>query len=58
MLHSISVGWASSHYTLMQLIQVVGERNVRIVPDAAVNGGLVEGLLGVMLKKEAVAKAA
>jgi uncharacterized membrane protein YqiK len=49
-------------YTLMQLMQVVGERNVRIVPDVAVNGagangGLVEGLLGVMLKKEAVAKA-
>jgi uncharacterized membrane protein YqiK len=50
-------------YTLMQLMQIVGERNVRIVPDVAVNGagangGLVEGLLGVMLKKETVAKAA
>ena len=42
-------------YTVMQLMQIVGERNVRIVPDVAVNGangstGLVDGLLGVMLK--------
>ncbi len=44
-------------YTLMQLMQIVGEQHVRIVPDVAVNGtganaGLVEGLLGTMLKKE------
>jgi len=44
-------------YTVMQLMQIVGERNVRIVPDVAVNGagagkGLVEGLLGVMLKQQ------
>src|SRR4030095_8671493 len=42
-------------YTVMQLMQIVGERNVRIVPDVAVSGaagntGLVDGLLGVMLK--------
>ena len=42
-------------YTVMQLMQIVGERNVRIVPDVAVTGaagntGLVDGLLGVMLK--------
>ncbi len=46
-------------YTVMQLMQIVGDRNVRIVPDVAVNGagaghGLVEGLLGVMLKQQAV----
>jgi uncharacterized membrane protein YqiK len=46
-------------YTVMQLMQIVGERNVRIVPDVAVNGsggqaGLVEGLLGVMLKQQTV----
>ena len=34
-------------------LQIVGERNVRIVPDVAVNGtggsnGLVDGLLGIM----------
>lgn len=44
-------------YTVMQLMQIVGERNVRIVPDVAVNGangsgGLVDGLLGVMLKHQ------
>ncbi|MFN8457834.1 MAG: flotillin family protein [Anaerolineae bacterium] len=42
-------------YTALQLMQVVGERNVRVVPDVAVNGngngtGLVEGLLGMMLR--------
>ncbi len=51
----------SQSYTLMQMMQIVGERNVRIVPDVAVNGGgtsggLVEGMLGLMLKKE-IAKA-
>jgi uncharacterized membrane protein YqiK len=45
----------SQGYTVMQLMQIVGERNVRIVPDVAVNGatggnGLVDGLLGVMLR--------
>jgi uncharacterized membrane protein YqiK len=42
-------------YTVMQLMQIVGERNVRIVPDVAVSGagsnpGMVDGLLGVMLR--------
>jgi uncharacterized membrane protein YqiK len=42
-------------YTVMQLMQIVGERNVRIVPDVAVSGqngstGLVDGLLGMMLR--------
>ena len=41
----------------MQLMQIIGERNVRIVPDVAVNGqaggnGLVDRLLGVMLKEQ------
>jgi uncharacterized membrane protein YqiK len=44
-------------YTVMQLMQIVGERNVRIVPDVAVSGhngstGLVDGLLGVMLRTQ------
>lgn len=43
-------------YTVLQLMQIVGERGVRIVPDVAVSGaggqpGLVDGLLGVMLRK-------
>jgi uncharacterized membrane protein YqiK len=45
-------------YTVMQLMQIVGERNVRIVPDVAVSGtngstGLVDGLLGVLLHNQA-----
>ncbi len=45
-------------YTVMQLMQIVGERNVRIVPDVAVSGagsqpGIVDGLLGVMLRGHA-----
>lgn len=44
-------------YTIMQLMQIVGERNVRIVPDVAVSGngansGLVDGLLGIMLRNQ------
>jgi uncharacterized membrane protein YqiK len=44
-------------YTVMQLMQTVGERNVRIVPDVAVSGaganaGLVDGLLGLMLRNQ------
>lgn len=44
-------------YTMIQLMQVVGERNVRIVPDVAVNGananpGLVDGLLGLMVRAQ------
>jgi uncharacterized membrane protein YqiK len=44
-------------YTVMQLMQTVGERNVRIVPDVAVTGtngstGLVDGLLGLMLRNQ------
>ena len=45
-------------YTLVQLLQIVGECNVRIVPDVAVSGangstGLVDGLLGTMLRDHA-----
>src|SRR5881409_1617068 len=44
-------------YTVMQLMQIVGERNVRIVPDVSVSGnnsstGLVDGLLGLMLHNQ------
>jgi len=43
-------------YASLQLMQVVGDRNVRIVPDVAVNGtgasaGAVDALLGTMLKR-------
>jgi uncharacterized membrane protein YqiK len=43
-------------YTAMQLMQIIGERNVRVVPDVSVTGagassGLVDALIGGMLKK-------
>jgi uncharacterized membrane protein YqiK len=45
----------SQAYTSMQIMQIVGDRSVRIVPDVAVNGqgqsGLVEGLLGIMIRE-------
>src|SRR6266540_1112664 len=44
-------------YTLMQLMQIVGERNVRIVPDVNVSGatanpGMIDGMLGLMLRNQ------
>jgi uncharacterized membrane protein YqiK len=47
----------SQSYTSLQLMQIIGERNVRVVPDVSVTGnganqGLVEGLLGLLMKKE------
>jgi uncharacterized membrane protein YqiK len=49
-------------YTVMQLMQIVGERNVRIVPDVSVTGaggsnGLVDGMLGLIVRDQ-VAKQA
>lgn len=51
----------SQAFTVMQLMQIIGERNVRIVPDVAVTGsngpaGLVDGLLGVMLHNQSGAR--
>ena len=44
-------------YTLMQLMQIIGERNVRIVPDVNVSGananpGMIDGMLGLMLRNQ------
>ena len=44
-------------YTVMQVMQTIGERNVRIVPDVAVSGagatpGMVDGLMGLMLRHQ------
>ncbi len=44
-------------FTAVQLMQIVGDQKVRIIPDIAVNGsgqggGVVEALLGVMLRGE------
>jgi uncharacterized membrane protein YqiK len=48
-------------YTALQLMQIIGERNVRVVPDVAVRdgsggAGLVEGLLGMMLRSQVAGK--
>jgi uncharacterized membrane protein YqiK len=45
-------------YTAVQLMQIVGEKAVRVVPDVAVSGngsglGLAEGLLGLLLRDQA-----
>ncbi len=50
-------------YTAIQLMQIVGERNIRIIPEFAVNGtgggtGMVDGLLGLMMRDQLVKKPA
>jgi len=47
----------SQGYTALQLMQIIGDRSVRVVPDVAVsgNGGgavLVDGLLGILLHNQ------
>ena len=49
----------SSSYTLLQLMQTVGERGVRVVPDVSVTGstggnGLVDAMLGLLVKEQKV----
>jgi uncharacterized membrane protein YqiK len=44
-------------YTALQVMQIVGDQKVRVVPDVAVSGGgsglgMVDGLLGLMLRKQ------
>lgn len=43
----------SQAYTALQLMQVIGDRNVRVVPDVSVSGsansGLLEGLMSMMM---------
>ena len=43
-------------YTAVQLMQIVGERQVRVVPDVSVSGGsgsgMVDGLMGLLLHNE------
>jgi uncharacterized membrane protein YqiK len=48
-------------YTSLQLMQIVGDQKVKVVPDVAVSGngnggGLAEGLLAMLLKGEANGK--
>jgi uncharacterized membrane protein YqiK len=50
-------------YTAVQLMQIVGEQGVRIIPEIMVNGGaegggtMVDALLGVLLRDQLEAKA-
>ncbi len=43
-------------FTAVQLMQIVGEREVRVVPDVSVSGsngnGMVDGLMGLLLRQE------
>ncbi|MGI2902440.1 SPFH domain-containing protein [Tolypothrix sp. VBCCA 56010] len=49
-------------YTAMQLMQIIGDRNVRLIPDVLVGGsngtsnGLVDGLLSMILWNQQTAK--
>ncbi len=48
----------SQGYTMLQMMQIVGERNVRVVPDVSVNGtngtnGLLDGMLGLLVREKA-----
>lgn len=50
----------SANYALLQLMQIIGERNVRVVPDVAVTGtqggnGLLDALMALMVKRDAAA---
>ncbi len=52
--HAGVVALGAQGYTALQLMQIIGDRNVRVVPDVAVSGsgqgaGLVDGLLGMLL---------
>ncbi len=49
------------NYALLQLMQIIGERNVRVVPDVAVSSsqgsnGLLDALMAMMVKREDLVK--
>ena len=57
--HAGVVALGQQGYTALQIMQVIGDRAVRIVPDVAVSGttggvGLTEGLLGLLMLKGGV----
>ena len=50
-------------YTLIQVMQTVGDKGVRVVPDVSVTGnggttGLLDGMLGLLVKEKTVERAA
>jgi uncharacterized membrane protein YqiK len=53
----------SQGYTALQMMQIVGERSVRIVPDVSVTGnghgaGLVDGMIGMIVRDQSAKHAA
>jgi len=45
------------NYALLQLMQIIGERQVRVVPDVAVSGaqganGLLDALMALMVRRD------
>ncbi len=56
--HSGAEAMGKEGYTAVQLMQIVGDQKVRIIPDIAVNGSgqgggsVIEALLGVLLRNE------
>jgi uncharacterized membrane protein YqiK len=55
--HAGVIALGSQGYTALQLMQVIGDRNIRVVPDVAVSGsssgaGLVDGLLAMLLRNQ------
>jgi uncharacterized membrane protein YqiK len=57
--HAGVVALGQQGYTALQIMQIIGDRAVRIVPDVAVSGattgtGLTEGLLGLLMLRSQV----
>ncbi|MEO8610746.1 MAG: SPFH domain-containing protein [Chloroflexota bacterium] len=65
--HAGAEAMGQQGFTAVQLMQIVGDQRIRIIPDIAVNGGggsgaqsgngIVEALIGVMLRDQMAAKA-
>jgi uncharacterized membrane protein YqiK len=55
--HAGVTALGSQSYTALQLMQVIGDRNVRVVPDVAVSGGggagLLDGMMGMLMWNQA-----
>jgi uncharacterized membrane protein YqiK len=61
--HAGVAALGAQSYTVMQLMQTVGERGVRIVPDVSVTGsagtsGLLDSMLGLLVREKTEGKSA
>jgi uncharacterized membrane protein YqiK len=54
--HAGVIALGSQGYTALQMMQVIGDRNVRVVPDVSVSGssggGLMDGLLAMLVHNQ------